>query len=227
MNNINLGIFSTVSRVFDDDDDENEGEHIESIKLIEDISKQLADKDNGDCKQNIELEKERIYGELNAMFEEKLNAVKTEAQRNSEEAEEKLKAAVANARRNHEDYLERLQKAEDDLEIQRREAKIEREDVVAEMIGAHEAEIKRIKDDAEAKLNEPRLKRKQSLTSAEQNTFVLNGDLVSIAVPVVDTSVYTILETGELEFVEFLPYNDEEPKNDKGNARYFRTINYD
>lgn len=175
---------------------------------------------------NIELEKERIYNELNALFGEKLNAAKAEAQAHLQEVEEKLRAAVASTSRNHEDYLERLEKAEDDLEIQRREAKLEREDLVAEMTRVHEAEIKRIKDEAEAKLkeqtengltNEPRIKRKHSLSSSAPDTVVLNGELVSIAVPVVDTTTYTILKTDELEFVEYVPYEDAQPEDEKGN----------
>lgn len=209
-----------VSHVFDDGEDENDEEYMESIKIIEAISQQLGEDENGNRKQQMdfELEKKRIFDEAHTIFEEQLNMVKAQAKRDLEEAEVKARWDCDELKRSFE---ERLKEAEDNLEIQRREAKFERDDAVAELTEAHETQIKRIKDEFEESLqvlkaNGPPMKRKHAPVEPDLNTVVLNGDLVSIAVPVTDQTKYTILETGELEFVEFLPYPEEKPKDGKG-----------
>lgn len=216
--------------MFDEGDDENEEEYMESMKIIETISQQLGEDENGNCKQQMdfELEKKRIFDETQTSFEEQLNMVKAQAKQDLEEAEKKLKSSEAQARWNCDElkrgFKERLREAEDNLKIQRREAKFERDDAVAELTEAHEEKIKRIKDEAEEKLqalkaNGPPIKRKHAPAEPKLDTVVLNGDLVSIAVPVADQTKYTILETGELEFVEFIPYPEEKPIDGEGMKR--------
>lgn len=226
-----------MSHVFDDDDDELEDEYFGSVQIIEALSQQLGEELNGNRHQQIdfELEKQRIYDETQAIFDEQLKAIKAQAG----EAEKHLKSAIRMQNELKNDFEERLRAAEDELEIHRREAKFERENVVAEMIEDHDAKIKRVKEEAEQKLRAllssggasgPPLKRKSSAVPPDMETVVLNGDLVSVAVPVADQSVYTILETGELEFVEFIPYPEEKPENGIGEGNCFAKfdlINFD
>lgn len=200
-----------MSHVFDEDEDESE-EYSDSIKIIEDLQQKLGADQNDNCKQQADLELKAKQEQ----FEEELKSVKAKAQQELEKAEQKVKVIEAKLRENQ----VQLEEIQDDLEVQRREAKLERENAVAELVEAHEAEIKRITGEAEAKLKQqladgPPSKRKQSASAPELETITLNGDLVSVAVPVDDSKTYTVLETGELELVDFVPYEDGEPEDEK------------
>lgn len=209
-----------MSHVFDEDSD-GEEEYSESVKIIDALSRQLAAiGENASAKPSFELEKKRLvaeFEEANRACEERL----AQAIEQFEAIAEKLKQVEAKARFDQDElkkyFEEKLKDAETDLEIQRREAKLEREDVVREMTAAHAAELKRVKDEAEEKMfalrENQQMKRKK--TEPELETIALNGDLVSVAVPVADQQTYTILETGELELVEFLPYPEEDKEEDK------------
>lgn len=192
----------TVSRVFDHDEDENEEEHTESLSVINALTQQLDENDNCMLNVDLELEKEKIYDELSAIFDEKFALAKAsygELEENFHETEaevkrlkdelfwsegelEKLTTQLNVLEADMERTDESLDFAEksyqEQLDTLRKEIQTQQEHITA-MTEAHAAEIKRFIEVQEEILkialeNEPPLKRKQVSTSPQLTTASTN-----------------------------------------------------
>lgn len=154
-----LNFSLAVSHVFDDEDDENEEEYSDSVKIIEALSQRLgeAEDENGNStrQMDFESEKKRIFDEAQAH----LKAAVEEGQRNLEKA-----------KKEYQDQLESAQKSFDEqLRKQREEASGRQalENPTAHNSHDTEAEIQRLNSAYDALMEdfhelEEELKRKET-----------------------------------------------------------------
>lgn len=123
--------------MFDDEDDENEEEYMDSIKIIESLSQQLGEDENGNSMRQVdfESEKKRISNEAQA----NLKAAVDEGQRNLEKA-----------KRDYQSQLESAQKSFDEQLRKQREEASGRQALENKNAGNSsdtEAEIRRLKSE--------------------------------------------------------------------------------